>query len=75
MVSQENTEEFNKIEGKIIIAKHKQKTFNTLEVLMAQFHMMFYWERIKRFFFDRQPTLDELSKLMSRCLKLYNMID
>jgi hypothetical protein len=37
--------------------------------------MMFYWERIKRYFLDRQPTLDELSKLMSRCLKLYNMID
>jgi hypothetical protein len=35
MLSQENTEEFNNIEGKIIIAKHKQKTFNTLEVLMS----------------------------------------
>jgi len=35
MLSQENIEEFNNIEGKIIIAKHKQKTFNTLEVLMS----------------------------------------
>ena len=37
--------------------------------------MMFYWERLKYYFHNNEPTLESLSKLMSRILKLYLMID
>jgi len=42
---------------------------------MTQLNMMFYWENINYQFKQKVPSLDELSKLMSRCLKLYQMID
>lgn len=42
---------------------------------MTQMNMMFYWENINYQFKQKVPTLDELSKLMSRCLKLYQLID
>lgn len=48
---------------------------HTLEILMNQMNMMFYWERLRLYFVDKEPTLDILEKLMSRVLKLYQMID
>lgn len=75
MVNTANNEDFGNNEGKIIINKHKDKTLHTLEILMTQLNMMFYWENINYQFKQKIPTLDELSKLMSRCLKLYQMID
>ena len=48
---------------------------HTLEVLMNQMNMMFYWERLKFYFDNNDPSLDVLYKLMSRILKLYIMID
>lgn len=48
----------------------------TLQVLMNQLNMMYYWEKI-RIEFGGQDMLDpfSLSKLQSRCVKLYHMID
>jgi len=37
--------------------------------------MMYYWVRLKAYFNERRPTLEQLAKLMQRCLKLYQMID
>merc|ERR1712178_461305 len=68
-------EEFKKFEGDFIIAKHCDKTFVTLEVLMTQLNMDYFWRRIKIFFSGRDPDLEELSKLLNRCLKLYDCIN
>ena len=46
MVNTANNEDFGNNEGKIIINKHKDKTLHTLEILMTQLNMMFYWENI-----------------------------
>jgi hypothetical protein len=70
-----NEEDFAETEGVTILNKHFEKTMHTLEVLMNQMNMMFYWERLKYYFHNNLPTLDSLSKLMSRILKLYLMID
>ena len=75
MKTQNNQEEFDESEGVTILNKHFEKTMHTLEVLMNQMNMMFYWERLKYFFDNNEPTLDILYKLMSRILKLYIMID
>ena len=48
---------------------------HTLEVLMNQLNMMYYWEKVRLMFIDQEPTVVQLQKLMSRCLKLYNKID
>jgi len=48
---------------------------HTLEVLMNQMNMMYFLEKIKMMFFNLNPTLIHLKKLMSRCLKLYHTID
>mmetsp|Transcript_5194 Transcript_5194/g.8025 ORF Transcript_5194/g.8025 Transcript_5194/m.8025 type:complete len:136 (+) Transcript_5194:4610-5017(+) len=48
---------------------------HTLEVLMNQLNMMYYWEKVRLMFVDLDPTLVHLQKLMSRCLKLYRKID
>lgn len=75
MKNQNNQEEFADTEGVTILSKHFEKTMHTLEVLMNQMNMMFYWERLKYYFHNNEPTLESLSKLMSRILKLYLMID
>jgi hypothetical protein len=69
-----NTKEFNEVEGEIILAKHSEKTMHTLEVLMNQMNMMFYYEKLRQYFKEIQPNLDQLSKLMQRCMKIYLMI-
>ena len=48
---------------------------HTLEVLMNQLNMMYYWEKIRFYFKNISPSLDQLSKLMNRILKLYVLID
>lgn len=73
----ENTnhkEEFKKTEGAMIIKQHSKKTFKTLESLMTHLNMNYFWLRISLFFSNRSPELEELSKLLNRCLKLYACI-
>ena len=47
----------------------------TLEVLMAQVNMQCYFDRLQAFFGNSIPDVSQLDKLISRCLKLYVMID
>jgi hypothetical protein len=80
MINEQNNEEFNKNEGKAIILKHWSKTIDTLEHLMTQMNMMYYFEKLKLEFDEyekpgRRPTLMALEKIMQRCFKLYHMID
>ena len=42
---------------------------------MNQMNMMYYLEKIRLNFADRDPDVEQLLKLMSRCIKLYHMID
>jgi len=74
-VNPENIEEINENEAKQILDKYFDKTFHTLEVLMNQLNMMYYWEKVRLMFVDVTPTLVHLQKIMSRCLKLYRKID
>ena len=37
--------------------------------------MSFYYEKIRMFFLENEPTVEHLNKLWSRCLKLYQVID
>jgi len=80
MANENNNEEFNQNEGYAIIVKHWGKTVETLQTLMCNMNMMYYFERLKLKFkqFERpgvMPSLVHLGKLMRRCLKLYQMID
>ena len=80
MANENNNEEFNLNEGYAIIVKHWSKTIETLQTLMCNMNMMYYFERLKLKFkqFERpgvMPSLIHLGKLMRRCLKLYQMID
>ena len=80
MINEQNNEEFNKNEGKAIIVKHWTKTVDTLEHLMTQMNMMYFFEKLKLEFDEyekpgRRPTLIALEKTMQRCFKLYHMID
>ena len=60
MLNDEVDEEFSEKEGILIVNKHKNKVFKTLEVLMNQLNMMYYWDKIKKFFAEREPTIHEL---------------
>jgi len=42
-----NKEDYEFREGKFVITKHQDKMFHTLEVLMNQLNMMFFWGRIQ----------------------------
>jgi hypothetical protein len=75
MTSTANGKEFAGDEGITILAKHEEKTMHTLEVLMNQLNMMYYWEKIRLYFRNNNPSLEQLSKLMNRILKLYILID
>ena len=68
-------EEFNNSEGKEILKETFNKTMHTLEILLTQLNMMFYWEKLRLSFNGKNPSLEQLYKLMNRCLKLYQMID
>jgi hypothetical protein len=44
-------------EQKMIAEKYYYKTMHTLEVLMNQLNMMYYWEKIRLMFIDQDPNL------------------
>jgi len=80
MVSEPQYEEFNENEGYAIICKHWVKTINTLQKLMNTMNMMYFFEKLKLQFkqFEEpgnRPSIVHLEKIMSRCIKLYQMID
>jgi hypothetical protein len=75
MITKTNEQEFNETEGKEIIHVNFKKTMKTLEVLMNQVNMQCYFDRLKAFFGDSKPDMSQLDKLITRCLKLYLMID
>ena len=58
MLNGNNDEEFIEKEGQVILKKHTSKTLHTLEVLMNQMNMMYYWEKIRLHFLNKTPTLD-----------------
>ena len=62
-------------EQKMIAEKYYEKTMHTLEVLMNQMNMMYYWEKIRLMFVDQDPSLLQLQKLQGRGIKLYHLID
>lgn len=69
-----SADDFIKREGVAIVNKHAEKTFYTLEILMTQMNMMYFFTRLKQHFDVKSPTIEQLKKLMARCLKLYTMI-
>ena len=80
MVKNDQYEEFNQTEGVAIIEKHWVKTIDTLRILMNQMNMMYFFEKLKLKINEltrdgKRPSLVHLEKIMSRCLKLYQMID
>lgn len=74
-INADNVEDITNNEGKPMVKKHFSKTMHTLEVLMNQLNMMYYWEKVRLMFIDQEATIIQLQKLMSRCLKLYQKID
>lgn len=69
-------EEFSANEAQKIIEENFSKTMETMEVLMNQMNMMYHWEKVKIGFIEQESiTLDDVEKLLMRCLKLYKMID
>jgi hypothetical protein len=48
---------------------------HTMEVLMSQINLMYYCEKVRLDFADKEPNLEQLEKLMSRTLKTYYAID
>lgn len=70
-------EEFGQNEGRIILREHWTKTVLTLERLMAQMNMMYYFEKLRAKLpkGPAQASVEMLAKMMSRCTKLYGMID
>ena len=76
MVNAPNYEEFNETEGQTIIEKHWSKTVHTLEVLMNQMNMMYYFHKLRLQIEQyeapgKRPSLMALEKIMNRCFKLY----
>jgi len=43
MLTGSNTEEFSENEGVAVLEKHRAKTMKTLEMLMNQMNLMYYW--------------------------------
>ena len=54
-----------------LVERYYKKTMHTLEILMNQLNMMYWWEKIRIMFVDKEPSITQIHKLMSRCLKLY----
>jgi hypothetical protein len=80
MVTDDKYDEFNENEGVAIINKHWEKTVDTLKKLMNTMNMMYFFEKLKFKIqeltrFGNRPSLVHLEKIMSRVLKLYQMID
>ena len=63
-------------DAKELQTKYFDKTMHTLEVLMNQLNMMYYWEKLRLEFADHEAIdLSILEKLMNRCVKMYNLVD
>ena len=60
---------------KAILDKYYKKTMHTLEVLMNQMNMQYYLEKVRLMFADIEPTVSQLAKIMSRCMKMYQQMD
>lgn len=75
LINNENVDELTKNEMCDTIKEYTVKTMHTLEVLMNQCNMMYYFEKIATKYGGIELNLDQLEKLMSRCLKQYTLID
>lgn len=75
MRGNEDTAEALEEERRKLVKEHQTKTFRTIEVLMNQLNMQFYWENLKAKYAERKTTLEDLSKVMARSLKMYSLID
>lgn len=75
MLKLENSEDFENSDGVKIATKHSAKTLRTLETLLSQLNMGFYWVKMSVHFDNNDPTLHQLAKLIKRCIKLYMLID
>lgn len=49
--------QLNKEEINNVIDKFFEKTMHTLEILMNQLNMMYYWEKVRLMFIDETPTI------------------
>jgi hypothetical protein len=59
-VNNENRDEIDQHDALPILDRYLEKTMHTLEVLMNQLNMMYYWEKIRLMFTDQIPTLAQL---------------
>jgi len=73
MSNKKNEKEFTQTDGKKIVNKNFKKLLMTLEFLMNQFNMTYYFEKVKSIFMSskNKPDMNQLNKLIQRCLKLY----
>jgi len=46
-----------------------------LQTLLNLLNMMYYWEKIKSLFENQECNVEHVAKLITRCLKLYMLID
>ena len=74
MITQANSKEFNANEGKEILKKHVEKTFTTLDHLCTQTNLNYFYQRSKIIYEDA-PVVESLMQLMTRCIKLYMLVD
>ena len=44
-------------------------------MLMNHLNMKYFWNRLHLYFSGREPELEELSKIMNRCIKLYDCVN
>jgi len=59
-----------------MIDDNTRKTMDTLEYLLKELKLIYVWERLRiKFPDDKKLTPEKLSKLLSRILKLYTLID
>ena len=59
-----------------MIDDNTPKTMDTLEYLLKELKLIYVWERLRiKFPDDKKLTTEKLSKLLSRILKLYTLID
>lgn len=58
-----------------LVEEHRVKTLHTTEVLMNQLNMQLYWDNLKEKYEGKKTTIESLSKVMARNLKLYSIID
>ena len=60
ILTDDNVAEITQCEGLPFVKKYFNKTMHTLEVLMNQLNMMYYWEKVRLMFIDQEPTVSQL---------------